>query len=69
MRLEKLYAGQIEAMKAAELPKFEGAAPPPTQSAADVEMAGIDYRRKVMRRASRNQTVFAGNFGGNAQAA
>ena len=58
--MKSIMLKQIEAAKGMELPKFEGAAPPPSQSAQDVEQAGIDRRLKQMRSSGFNKTVFAG---------
>lgn len=59
-RMEKMMKAQAKAAAGMELPKFEGAAAPPTQSSADVEAAGMEMRQRQMRRQGLNSTVYAG---------
>lgn len=58
--MRALYKKQIEAAAGQEMPKFEGAAPLPQQSSADVAQAGDDRRIKMLRQQGLNKTVFAG---------
>ena len=58
--LEKLMKKQAEAAASVELPKFEGAAPAPTQTSADLEAVATDQRLRAMRKQGLNSTVYAG---------
>lgn len=68
LKESRLQAARMEAMmkastKAAErqvMPAFEGAAPAPTVSSADIEAAGNEMRTRLMRRQGYNSTVYAG---------
>ena len=58
--MESMTRAQIEAAAAMELPAFEGAAPAPSMSSADVQQAGDDVRQKALRRQGLSKTVYAG---------